>query len=64
MLEDLDALVSEAHRLNLRMILDYIPNHTSDRHPWFLRSRAAPDDPRRDCYIWRDPTPDGDPPNN
>ena len=62
--EDFDALVLEAHQLGLRVILDYIPNHTSDDHPWFLQSRSARDDPKRDWYIWRDPAPDGGSPNN
>jgi alpha-glucosidase len=63
-LADFDAMIDEAHRLGLRVILDYVPNHTSDRHPWFLASRTARDDPHRDWYIWRDPAPDGGPPNN
>jgi alpha-glucosidase len=63
-LEDFDALVEEAHRLDLKVILDYVPNHTSDRHPWFIESRSARADPKRDWFIWRDPAPDGGPPNN
>ncbi len=63
-LEDFDGLVAEAHRLGLRIILDYVPNHTSDEHPWFLESRSSRDDPKRDWYIWRDPASDGGPPNN
>ena len=63
-LADFDAMIAEAHRLGLKVILDYVPNHTSDRHPWFLASRTARDDPHRDWYIWRDPAPDGGPPNN
>ncbi|WP_432726672.1 alpha-amylase family glycosyl hydrolase [Variovorax sp. W6] len=63
-LEGFDALVREAHAKGLRLILDFVPNHTSDRHPWFVQSRSARDDPRRDWYIWRDPAPDGGPPNN
>ncbi|HEX2728922.1 MAG TPA: alpha-amylase family glycosyl hydrolase [Rubrobacteraceae bacterium] len=63
-LEDFDALVAEAHRLNLKVILDYVPNHTSDQHPWFVESRSSRDDPKRDWYIWRDPAPDGGPPND
>src|SRR6266545_609025 len=61
-LADFDAMIHEAHRLGLRVILDYVPNHTSDRHPWFLASRTARDDPHRDWYIWRDPARDGGPP--
>src|SRR4051794_15464202 len=59
-----DALVAEAHERRLRVIIDWVPNHTSDRHPWFTASRSSRDDPRRDWYIWRDPAPDGGPPNN
>jgi alpha-glucosidase len=63
-LEDFDALVAEAHRQNLKVVLDYVPNHTSDEHPWFVESRSSRDNPRRDWYVWRDPAPDGGPPNN
>ncbi len=63
-LADFDQLLHEAHRRNLKVILDFVPNHTSDRHPWFLESRASRDNPKRDWYLWRDPAPDGGPPNN
>ncbi len=63
-LVDLDRLVAACHARNLRLILDFVPNHSSDRHPWFAESRSAPASPRRDWYIWRDPAPDGGPPNN
>jgi alpha-glucosidase len=63
-LDDFDGLVEEAHRLGLKVILDYVPNHTSDEHPWFVASRSSKDDPKRDWYLWRDPKPDGGPPNN
>ncbi|HEX8830846.1 MAG TPA: alpha-amylase family glycosyl hydrolase [Longimicrobium sp.] len=63
-LADFDALVEEAHARGIRVILDYIPNHTSDQHPWFRESRSSREDPRRDWYIWRDPAPGGGPPNN
>jgi alpha-glucosidase len=63
-LADFDRLVAEAHRRHLKVILDYVPNHTSDQHHWFIASRASPHNPRRDWYIWRDPAPDGGPPNN
>ncbi len=46
------------------MILDFVPNHTSEQHPWFLESRSSRDNPRRDWYLWRDPAPGGGPPNN
>ena len=63
-LADLDALLDEAHRRGLRVILDYVPNHTSDRHPWFIESRSERAAPRRDWYVWRDAAPGGGPPNN
>jgi alpha-glucosidase len=59
-----DALLAEAHRLGLRVILDFIPNHSSDQHPWFLESRSSRDDPKRDWYVWRDPGAGGGPPSN
>jgi alpha-glucosidase len=63
-LQDFDALAGEIHARGLKLILDFVPNHTSDRHPWFVESRASRDNPRRDWYIWHDPAPDGGPPNN
>ena len=63
-LADFDRLVAEAHGRGLKVILDFVPNHTSDRHPWFLESRLSRDNPKRDWYIWRDPAPGGGPPNN
>ena len=63
-LADFDRLVAEAHARGLKVILDFVPNHTSDRHPWFLESRSSRESLKRDWYIWRDPKPDGSPPNN
>src|SRR5215468_4682742 len=63
-LDDFDRLVEALHARGLRIILDYVPNHTSNAHPWFRESRASRDNPKRDWYIWRDPAPDGGPPNN
>ena len=63
-LEDLDRLIAEAHRRDLSIILDFVPNHTSDAHPWFQESRASRDNPRRSWYLWYDPRPDGFPPTN
>jgi len=63
-LADLDRLIAEAHRRGLKLILDFVPNHSSDRHPWFVESRTSRDNPKRDWYIWRDPAPHGGPPNN
>ena len=61
---DFDSLLAAAHARGLKLLLDFVPNHSSDRHPWFLASRSSRDDPHRDWYIWRDPAPDGGPPNN
>ena len=63
-LVDFDALVADAHARGLKVILDFVPNHTSDRHSWFLDSRASRASAKRDWYIWRDGKPDGAPPNN
>jgi alpha-glucosidase len=62
-LASFDALVAEAHARDIRVLLDWVPNHTSDRHPWFVESRASRDSPKRDWYRWRDGTPER-PPNN
>jgi len=59
-----DRLVAAVHARGLKLLLDFVPNHSSDRHPWFVESRSSRDSPRRDWYIWRDPAPDGGPPNN
>ncbi|MFL5382428.1 MAG: alpha-amylase family glycosyl hydrolase [Longimicrobiaceae bacterium] len=63
-LDDFDRLLAKAHALGIRVILDYVPNHTSDLHPWFAESRASRENPKRDWYVWRDPAPGGGPPNN
>ncbi len=63
-LADFDALLEDAHSRNIKLIIDWVPNHTSDQHPWFLESRAGRDSPNRDWYVWRDPAPGGGPPNN
>jgi alpha-glucosidase len=63
-LADLDRLIAEAHRRGLKLILDFVPNHSSDQHRWFVESRSSRENPKRDWYIWRDPAPDGGPPNN
>jgi alpha-glucosidase len=63
-LSDFDALLAEAHRRGVKVLLDYVPNHTSDQHPWFVESRSSRDNPKRHWYIWRDPKADGSPPNN
>jgi alpha-glucosidase len=61
---DFDALLLEAHQRGLKVILDFVPNHTSDRHPWFMESRSSQINNKGDWYIWRDGKPDGQPPNN
>ncbi|TFV54250.1 DUF3459 domain-containing protein [Geodermatophilus sp. DF01-2] len=63
-LADVDALVAAAHARGLRVLVDVVPNHTSDRHPWFAESRSSRDSGRRDWYVWADPGPGGGPPNN
>jgi alpha-glucosidase len=63
-LSDFDALLTAAHAHGLKIILDLVPNHTSDQHAWFSESRSSRDNPKRDWYIWRDPAPDGGVPNN
>jgi len=63
-LAEFDGLLREAHRRNIKIVLDLVPNHSSDEHPWFRESRSSRDNPRRDWYVWRDPAPDGGPPNN
>ncbi len=63
-LADCKALIAEAHGLGLKVILDFVPNHTSERHPWFIESRSSRHNPKRDWYIWEDARPGGGPPNN
>lgn len=59
-----DRLLKQVHGRGLKLILDFVPNHSSDQHPWFVESRSSRHNPKRDWYIWRDPAPDGGPPNN
>lgn len=61
---DFDILLEEVHKRGMKLLLDLVPNHTSDQHPWFLESRSSRDNPKRDWYIWHDPLPDGGVPNN
>jgi len=63
-LAEFDELLAAAHLRDIKVIIDWVPNHTSDQHPWFLESRAGRDSPKRDWYVWRDPAPAGGPPNN
>ena len=59
-----DELMAETRRRGLEVLIDLVPNHTSDRHPWFVDARSSRDAPHRDWYVWADPKPDGSPPNN
>jgi alpha-glucosidase len=63
-LSDFDDLVTAAHDVGIKVIIDFVPNHTSDQHPWFVESRRSRFNSKRDWYVWRDPKPDGSPPNN
>ncbi|MDJ1007094.1 MAG: alpha-amylase family glycosyl hydrolase [Paracoccaceae bacterium] len=63
-LGDFDALVDQAHRLGIRVIIDLVMSHTSDQHPWFKESRSSRDNPKADWYVWAEPKADGTPPNN
>lgn len=63
-LADADALIASAHRRDLRVVLDFVPNHVSAQHPWFQAAVGAASDPHRDWFVWRDPAADGGPPNN
>ncbi|HEV7335104.1 MAG TPA: alpha-amylase family glycosyl hydrolase [Bosea sp. (in: a-proteobacteria)] len=61
---DFEDLLAQAHARGLKVLLDFVPNHTSDQHPWFVESRSSRRNPKRDWYLWRDPAPGGGPPNN
>jgi alpha-glucosidase len=63
-LDSLDALVAEAARRGIRVLLDLVPNHTSEQHPWFVDARSSRTSEHRDWYVWADPGPDGSRPNN
>jgi alpha-glucosidase len=63
-LADFDQMLLQAHRLGLKVIIDQVISHTSDRHPWFVESRSSLNNPKADWYVWADPKPDGTPPNN
>jgi alpha-glucosidase len=63
-LVEFDALLADVHARGMKLLLDYVPNHTSDQHPWFLDARSSRTSVKRDWYIWRDPAPGGGPPNN
>ncbi|MCG6115323.1 MAG: alpha-amylase family glycosyl hydrolase [Mesorhizobium sp.] len=59
-----DRMLEAAHRRGLKVLLDMVPSHTSEQHPWFVESRQSRHNPKRDWYVWSDPAPDGGPPNN
>lgn len=63
-LDDFRELLDRAHNVNIKVMIDFVPNHTSNEHPWFLESKATTDNPKRNYYTWRNPRPDGSPPNN
>ncbi len=62
--KDLDELIGESKKRSIKIILDFVPNHTSSEHQWFKESRSSRTHLRRDWYVWADPKPDGSPPNN
>ncbi|MFV1999088.1 MAG: alpha-amylase family glycosyl hydrolase [Acidimicrobiia bacterium] len=63
-LDDADELIARAHELGLHMIIDWVPNHSSDQHEWFRESRSNRHNSKRAWYVWKDPAPNGGPPNN
>ncbi|MDR3476184.1 MAG: alpha-glucosidase family protein [Devosia sp.] len=63
-LGDFDRMVEKAHALGLKVIIDQVISHSSDKHPWFAESRSNRTNPKADWYVWADPKPDGTPPNN
>lgn len=63
-LSDFDALIAEAHRLKIKVMIDLVISHSSDQHAWFIESRSSRVNPKAEWYVWADPKPDGTPPNN
>jgi alpha-glucosidase len=63
-LDDFDRLIASAHSLGLKIMIDQVLSHTAEEHPWFAESRQSRDNPKADWYVWADPRPDGNPPNN
>lgn len=63
-LHDFNELLEQTHQRGIKLIMDLVPNHSSDQHPWFKESRSSRDNPKREWYLWHDALPNGDPPNN
>jgi alpha-glucosidase len=63
-IHDIETLIAEAHAHSIKVILDFVPNHTSDEHPWFIESKSSLTNPKRNWYTWHEPNPDSSPPNN
>ena len=63
-MEDMDRLIAEAGKRDIRIVMDLVFNHTSDQNSWFIESASGKDNPKSDWYIWRDAKPDGGPPTN
>jgi alpha-glucosidase len=63
-LDDFERLLEEVHRRHMKLIMDLVPNHSSDQHPWFVASRSSKENAKRDWYLWQDAAPGGSPPNN
>jgi alpha-glucosidase len=63
-LADFDTLLERLHQRDIKLLLDFVPNHTADTHPWFVDSKSSRTNPYRDWYVWADPAPHGGPPNN
>lgn len=61
---DFDELLAEAHERDMKLVIDFVPNHTSDEHPWFKEARTSKANPKHDWYIWKNKNPDGSFPNN
>lgn len=63
-LDDFRELIAKAHALHVKVMIDFVPNHSSNEHPWFVESKSSRDNPKHDYYTWADAKPDGSPPNN
>ncbi|WBS01929.1 alpha-glucosidase family protein [Pseudoduganella sp. SL102] len=63
-LADFDRLIAKAHSVGVKIMIDQVMSHCSEQHPWFVESRSSRDNPKADWFVWSDPLPDGNPPNN